>query len=81
MSTTSIKPKTLSASSLTKLVSKHATQSQFPEKMSGISRHTRKSNPELNTVPGQHNVLSDNTIIAEGYSAIKLLFGFYNEYL
>ena len=61
MCTTSKKPKTFSASSLTKLVSKHATRAQSAEKTTGTSRHTRKSNLELNTVPDQHNVFSDNT--------------------
>ena len=65
MSTTSKKPKTLSASSLTKLVSKHATRAQPAEKTSGTSWHTRKSSPELDAVPDQHNVLSDETVIAE----------------
>ena len=57
MSTTSNKPTTFSASSLTKLVSKHATRAQPAEKTSGTSRHTRKGNSELETAPDQHNVL------------------------
>ena len=51
MSTTSIQPKTLSASSLTKLVSKNATRAQPTEKTQGTSRHTRKGNPEFDAVP------------------------------
>ena len=50
MSSTSKKPKTLSASSLTKLVNKHATRAQPAEKTSGTSRNTRKDNPDLETV-------------------------------
>ena len=67
MSTTSKTPKTLSANSLTKLVSKHATRAQPAEKTSGTSRHTRKSNLELDAVPDQHNVLSDEIVTAEDY--------------
>ena len=77
MSTTSKKPKTLSASSLTKLVSKHATRAQPAEKTSGTSWHTRKSSPELDAVPDQHNVLSDETVIAED---CRIFFYFYMFY-
>ena len=59
MSTSSKKPKSLSAFSLTKLVNKHATRARPAEKTSGTSRLTRKGNPKLETVPNQHNVLSD----------------------
>ena len=72
MSTTSKKPKVLSANSLTKLVAKHATRAQPAEKTSGTSRQTHKVNPELDTVPDQHNVLSDPTVTAEGYKMLKL---------
>ena len=65
MITTSKKSKALSSNSLTKLVSKHATRSQPAEKTSGASRQTHKGNPELDAVPDQHNVLSDNTVRAE----------------
>ena len=67
MSTNSKKPKTFSASSLKKLVSKHATRAQPAKKISGTIRHTSKSNPELDAVPDQHNVLSDEIAIAEDY--------------
>ena len=67
MSTTSKKLKTFSASSLTKLINKHVMRAQPAEKTSGTSRHTRKGNPELETVPDQHNVLSDQTVTAEDY--------------
>ena len=71
MSTTSKEPKTLSAASLSKLVNKQATCAQPAEKTSDTSRHTLKSNPELETVPDQHNVLSDQTVTAEDYKMIK----------
>ena len=51
MSTTSKKPKTLSASRLTKLVYKHATLAQPAENTSGTSRHICKGNSELDAVP------------------------------
>ena len=65
MSSTNKKPKTLSVSSLTKLVNKHATRSQPAEKTSGTIRNTRKGNSELKTVTDQHNVLSDPTVTAD----------------
>jgi hypothetical protein len=68
MSTVNKKTKTLSASSLTKLVTKHATRALSADKASGSSRHTRQSNPELNTVSDQHSVHSDTTVRAEGYT-------------
>ena len=71
MSTTSKKPKTLLASSLTKLVSNHATRAQPAEKTSGTSRHTRKGNLELKAVPDQHNVLSDETVTVEDCTCIN----------
>ena len=71
MSTTSKKPTTFSASSLTKLVSKHATRAQPAEKTSGTSRHTRKGNLELKAVPDQHNVLSDETVTVEDCTCIN----------
>jgi len=55
MSTTRKKPKTLSASSLTKLIFKHATRAQPAEERSGSNTH--QGNPELETVPDQHNVI------------------------
>ena len=70
MITASKKPKTISTSSLTKLVSKHATGTHSVEKTSGTSRNTCKINTELNTVPDQHNVLLDNTVIPENYKYI-----------
>ena len=73
MSTTSKNPKTLLASSLTKLVSNHATRAQPAEKTSGTCRHTRKGNSELETAPDQHNVLSDETVTAEDYTLTNLI--------
>ena len=58
------------ASSLTKLNSKHATRAQSAEKTPGTTRYTRKSNPKLNTIPDQHNELSDDTVIAANYIII-----------
>ena len=72
MSSTNKKPKTLSVSSLTKLVNKHATHAQPAEKTSGTSRNTRKGNPELETVTDQHNVLSDPIVTAEDYNISNL---------
>ena len=72
MSTTSKKPKTLSASRLTKLVYKHATLAQPAENTSGTSRHICKGNSELDAVPDQHNVLSDETLTAESYQRCQL---------
>lgn len=69
MSTTSKKPKMLSASSLAKLVAKHATRAQA-KKTSGYSKHTSKSNPKLNAVPDQHNMLLDEIVIAGNYNMI-----------
>ena len=74
MSTTSKKPKALSASSLTKLVNKHATRGQPAEKTSGTSRQTHKGNPELDAVPDQHDVLTEPTVAAEDYKMTKRLF-------
>ena len=68
MTTTSKKPKALSANSLTKLVAKHATRVQPAEKTSGTSRQTHKGNPELDAVPDQYDVLSDPTVTAEDYN-------------
>ena len=67
MSTNSKKPKTLSASSFTKLISKDATRAKSTENNSGTTRHTRKSSPNLNTVSDQRNVLSDNNVVAQDY--------------
>ena len=68
MSTTSKKPKVLSASSLAKLATKHATRAQPAEKTLGTGRQTHKGNPELDAVPDQHDVLSDPTVPAEDYT-------------
>ena len=68
MNTNSKVRKTLSASSLTKLDNKHATRAQPAEKTSGTSRHTRKGNPELETVPDQYNVFTDKTVKTEYYN-------------
>ena len=68
MSTTSKKPKTLSATSISKLVTKHAKRAHSADKASSSSRRTQQSNPELNTVSDQHSVHSDNTVAAEGYN-------------
>ena len=73
MSTTSKNQKTLSASSFIKLVNKHAMRAKSTKKTSGTSRHTRIGNLELETVPGQHNVLSDQTVTAEDYTIIVVL--------
>ena len=43
------------------------------KKTSSTSRHTRIGNLELETVPGQHNVLSDQTVTAEDYTIIVVL--------
>ena len=68
MSTTSKKPKTLSATSLTKLVTKHAKRAHSADKAASSSRRTEQSNPELNTVSDQHSVQSGPTVTAEGYN-------------
>ena len=67
MSTTSKKSKTLSATSLTKLVTKHATRARSADKATSSTRRTQKSNPELNTVSDHHIVHSDTTVTADGY--------------
>ena len=67
MSTTSKKPKTLSATSISKLVTKHAKRAHSADKASSSSRCTQQSNPELNTVSDQQSVHLDNTVTAEGY--------------
>ena len=71
MSTTSKKPKALSANSLTKLLAKHATRAQPAEKITGTSRQTHKCNPKLDPVADKHNVLSDQTITAEDYISLQ----------
>ena len=68
MSTTSKKPKILSATSLTKLVTKHATPAHSADKATSSSRRTQQSSPELNTVSDQHSVQSDTTVTSEGYT-------------
>ena len=71
MSTT--RKKLLSASSLTKLVSKHTTRSKLAEKTSSTSRHNRKGNPEFDAHPDQHNMLADENVIVEIYTNITLI--------
>ena len=71
MSTTSKKPKTLLATSLSKLVTKHAKRAHTADKAVSSSRRAQQSNPELNTVSDQHNVLSDPTATAEGYNILN----------
>ena len=73
MSTTRKKPKTLSASSLTKLVFKRLTRAQPAEKTSSFSRHTRKVDHELKAVPDQHNMLSDKTVTAKIYNSSSFI--------
>ena len=75
MNATSKKPKTLSANSLTKLVSKNATRAQPAEKTSGTSKHICKGNSKHDAVPDQHNVVSDETVTAEGY--IFFIFSYF----
>ena len=71
MSTTIKKPKTLSATSLTKLVTKHAKRAHSADKAASSSRRTQQSNPELNTVSDQHSVQSDPTVTVEGYKELN----------
>ena len=67
MSTTSKKPKTLLATSLTKLVTKNAKRAYSAYKATNSSRRTQQSNLELNTVSDRHSLPTDNTVTAEGY--------------
>ena len=69
MSTTSKKPKTLSATSLTNLVKKHAKRAHSADKAVSSSRRAQQRNPELNTVSDQQNVLTDPTVTGEVYNS------------
>ena len=68
MSTTNKKSKTLSATSISKLVNKHAKRAHSADKATSSSRSTRQSNPELITVSDHQSVQSDQTLTAEGYT-------------
>ena len=67
MSTTSKKLKTLSATSLTKLVTKHAKRAHSADKATSSSRRIQQSNFDLNTVSDRHSEPTDTTATAEGY--------------
>ena len=63
------KLKPLSAASISKLVTKHATIAQTTEKVLGASIHTRAINLQLTNISDQHNVLPDNpNVSAENYN-------------
>ena len=70
MSTVNKKSKTLSATSISKLVNKHAKRAHSADKASSSSRCTHQSNPELITVSDQQSVQSDHTVTAEGYNGV-----------
>ena len=59
ISTSSKNLKLLSASSISRMITKHAMHAQTVEKASGASKHTGASNPELNTRSNKRNVLSE----------------------
>ena len=68
-STSSKKLKPLSATSISKTVTKRATNAQTAEKALGASKHTRASNFELTIISDQHNVLSDDpNVLAEDFN-------------
>ena len=68
MSTTNKKPKTLSATSLSKLVTKHAKRAHTADKVVCSSRRAQQSNPKLNTASDQQNVLTDPIVTGEVYN-------------
>ena len=63
MSATSKNLKTFLVSSYKASFKAH--YAQLAKKTSETSRNTRKSNPQLNTVLDQHNILSKEIVIAE----------------
>lgn len=71
MSTSSKKPKSLSADSFSKMVTKHTTRAQTTEKASGTSKQTQASNTVLTKID-PHKVLSYDPNVVEEDN--KLLF-------
>ena len=74
MSSSNKKPKTLTASSLCNMATKHVTRVQTAEKASCSSKPTGTSNAEVNTLSGQHNVLSEPyNVLSEDYTTFKVM--------